>query len=609
MINSKNVFFGVIFFLGLTTSSFSQESKAFPLWKEIPGAIKSETYKEEPRLDDKGNRTGIRKVVEPTLMPFLVENASSKNPAVVICPGGGYSVLSIDKEGINVAKWFNSIGVSAFVLKYRLPTDEIMTNKSVAPLQDAQEAIRILRRNAVKWNLDQNKIGIIGFSAGGHLASTASTHYLDKVYESKDEVSARPDFSMLIYPVISMENGITHNGSRESLLGKTPTDDLIAKYSNEKQVNENTPPTFLLHATDDKAVPVENSINYYLALKKNKVSAEMHLYQNGGHGFGLGTIGTNTDWPMACKSWLTANSIIVDKAIAIKTNDANQNYLFAYFKANGEDGLHFASSADGYQWQSLKNDTPFLTPEVGKDKLMRDPCIIKGGDGLFHMVWTVSWTDKGIGYATSKDLIHWSKQEFIPVMGHEEKTRNTWAPEITFDEKSKEYMIYWASTIEGKFLETKSNEEKGYNHRIYYTTTKDFKKFSKTKLLYEPGFNVIDASIVKQGDVFVMYLKDETKVPVQKNIKIATSKNLTGTYTKASEPITGNYWAEGPTAIQIDSKWIVYFDKYRDHIYGAVQQTEKGWDDISDKVSFPNGTRHGTVIKVDPEIISNLKKE
>lgn len=596
---NKMMLFGSILFLGLSINGFSQESAAFPLWNQIPGAIKNDIYKEEPRLDAQGIRTGIRKVTEPTLMPFLVENNLGKNAAVIICPGGGYSVLSIDKEGINVAKWFNSIGISAFVLKYRLPSDDIMTDKTVGPLQDAQEAIRTLRRNAVKWNLDTAKIGIIGFSAGGHLASTVSTHYLDKIYDSKDDISARPDFSMLIYPVISMENGITHNGSKESLLGKTASAELIAKYSNEKEVNENTPPTFLVHATDDHAVPVENSINYYLALKKNKVAAEMHLYQNGGHGFGLGTKGTHTDWPTACKKWLIANKFL----------DEKPTYLFSYFKGNGEDGLHFACSTDGYEWKTLKNDTSFLTPEVGKDKLMRDPCIIKGGDGLFHMVWTVSWTDKGIGYASSKDLIHWSKQEFLPVMENENGTRNTWAPEITFDEKSKTYMIYWASTIDGEFLETKSEEEKGYNHRIYYTTTKDFKKFSKTKLLYEPGFNVIDATILKQDKGYVMFLKDETKVPVQKNLKVAYSDKLTGPYTKASTPITGNYWAEGPTAIKIDNNWIVYFDKYTQKKYGAVKQTETGWEDISDKVSFPQGTRHGTVIKVSPEIIANLKKE
>lgn len=596
---NKRLIFGIAFLMGLSLNGFSQESAAFALWDKIPEAVKNENYKEEPRLDSNGNRTGIRKVTEPTLMPFLVQNNGVNNPAVIVCPGGGYSVLSIDKEGIKVAEWFNSIGVSAFVLKYRLPSDEIMKDKTVGPLQDAQEAIRTLRRNADKWHIDPSKIGIMGFSAGGHLASTASTHYLDKVYDHKGDISARPDFSMLIYPVISMEKGITHNGSKESLLGKTASEELIAKYSNEKQINENTPPTFLVHATDDGAVPVENSINYYLALKKNKVAAEMHLYQNGGHGFGLGTKGTNIDWSTALEHWLVANKIITEKSV----------YLFSYFKGNGEDGLHLAYSEDGYKWQSLKNDNSFLTPEVGKDKLMRDPCIIKGGDGLYHMVWTVSWTDKGIGYASSKDLIHWSKQEFIPVMAHENETRNTWAPEITYDEVNKEYMIYWASTIPGKFPETQTTEDSGYNHRIYYTTTKDFKSFSSTKLLYEPGFNVIDATILKDAKGYIMFLKDETKLPVQKNLKVAYSENLTGPYTKASAPITGNYWAEGPTAIKINGKWTVYFDKYRDHKYGAIQQSGNEWEDISNKMTFPSGIRHGSVFEVPKSVLLQLMKE
>ncbi len=601
MMNSikKTTFWTLLCLLGFSAKSISQEDAAFALWNKIPGAIKNETYKEEPRLDAQGNRTGIRKVTDPTLMPFLAENKSSKNPAVIICPGGAYAVLSIDKEGIKVAKWLNSIGVSAFVLKYRLPSDQIMENKTIGPLQDAQEAIRLLRKNADQWNLDSNKIGIMGFSAGGHLAATASTLYADKIYNSDDNVSARPDFSILIYPVISMEKGITHGGSRDNLLGKNPSEEAVTKYSIEKAITATTPPAFLVHATDDHAVPVENSINYYLALKENKVPAEMHLYQNGGHGFGLGVSGTQIDWSDACEHWLTANKIIQDKTV----------YLFSYFKGNGEDGLHLAYSEDGYKWKSLKNDTSFLTPEVGKDKLMRDPCIIKGGDGLYHMVWTVSWTDKGIGYATSKDLIHWSKQEFLPVMTQESGTRNTWAPEITYDEAKKEYMIYWASTVEGKFTETQTAEESGYNHRIYYTITKDFKTFTPTALLYEPGFNVIDATILKQDKGFVMFLKDETRTPVQKNIKIAYSDNLTGPYSKAGEPITGNYWAEGPTATKIKNQWLVYFDKYRDHKYGAVRQTAKGWEDVSDKLDFPSGTRHGSVFEVPKSILLLLKKE
>jgi acetyl esterase/lipase len=583
---------------GFTSFIFSQ-TKEIPLWDKIPGAIEAADYKQEPRIDEKGNITGIRKVTEPTLKIFLADNNNSKNAAVIICPGGAYSLLSHEKEGDKVAAWLKSIGISAFVLKYRLPSDVIMKDKTVGPLQDAQEAIRTLRRHAAEWNLDPAKIGVIGFSAGGHLASTLSTHYNDKVYNSKDNISARPDFSILIYPVISMDDAITHKGSKENLLGKNVGSEMVEKYSNEKQVTAETPKTFLVHATDDKAVPVENSINYYLALKQHQVPVEMHIYENGGHGFGLGVQGTNKNWPKACEKWLVSNGFVPKP----------EGYVFTYFKGNGEDGLHLAYSEDGYKWEKLKKDASFLTPEVGKDKLMRDPCVIKGGDGLYHMVWTVSWTDKGIGYASSKDLIHWSKQEFIPVMAHEKNARNTWAPEITYDEMSKKHMIYWASTIDGKFTETQSTEEKGYNHRIYYTTTKDFKKFKKTKLLYEPGFNVIDASIVKDEKGFTMFLKDETKVPVQKNLKIATSKNLEGPYTKASATITGNYWAEGPTATQINGEWVVYFDKYTQKKYGAVKQTAKGWEDISEQVSFPQGTRHGTVIKVSADVIETLKKE
>lgn len=339
------------------------------------------------------------------------------------------------------------------------------------------------------------------------------------------------------------------------------------------------------------------SKEYDLALNDEKVAAEMHLPEKDDHGLDLK--GPNVSSPKTCKKELAASNFLLKP----------DNYVFTYFKGNGEDGLHLAYSEDGYKWAALKNDTSFLTPQAGKDKLMRDPCVIKGGDGLYHMVWTVSWTDKGIGYASSSDLIHWSKQEFIPVMTLEEKARNTWAPEITYDENSKKYMIYWASTIDGKFLETKSEQEKGYNHRIYYTITKDFKKFSKTKLLYEPGFNVIDASIVKQEQGVVMYLKDETRSPVQKNIKIAFSKKLEGPYSKASEAITANYWAEGPTAIKIDNNWILYFDKYTEKKYGAVKQTPQGWIDISEQISFPPGARHGTVIKVSKEELDVLKKQ
>ncbi|WP_316798123.1 glycoside hydrolase family 43 protein [Pedobacter frigidisoli] len=288
----------------------------------------------------------------------------------------------------------------------------------------------------------------------------------------------------------------------------------------------------------------------------------------------------------------------------------NSVYLFAYFKNNGQDGLHLAYSTNAYEWKALKNDSSFLKPTVSKDRLMRDPCIIRGADGLFHMVWTVSWKDKGIGYASSKDLINWSEQQFLPVMAKEDGARNTWAPEITYDAKTKTYMIYWASTITGKFAETASALEDGYNHRMYYVTTKDFKTFSDTKLLYDPGFNVIDATIVQNGKQFVMFLKDETREPAQKNLKIARSDELTGPYTRASEPITGQYWAEGPTTLRIGKDWMVYFDKYRDHRYGAIVSSDlKDWKDVSDQISLPKGLRHGTILTITKKELAKLQTQ
>ena len=283
-------------------------------------------------------------------------------------------------------------------------------------------------------------------------------------------------------------------------------------------------------------------------------------------------------------------------------------YMFSYFKDNGQDGLHLAYSIDGYKWTALKHDSSFLTPAVAKDKLMRDPCIIRGADNKFHMVWTVSWNDGGIGYANSVDLIHWSEQQFIPVMKDEPTARNCWAPEIFYDAASKEYMIYWATTIPGRFAAGDTAGDDKYNHRLYFTTTKNFKTFSKTKLLYDEGFNVIDATIQKDSNRYVMFLKDETKKPPQKNLRIVFSNKLTGGYGKPSPPITGNYWAEGPTAIRINAKWIVYFDKYTQHQYGAVESTDLvNWKDISDKISFPAGTRHGTVFSVTKKEFDKLK--
>ncbi|HDY65321.1 MAG TPA: hypothetical protein ENH84_03690, partial [Phycisphaerae bacterium] len=285
------------------------------------------------------------------------------------------------------------------------------------------------------------------------------------------------------------------------------------------------------------------------------------------------------------------------KAFSFGAAESGGCYVFTYFKGNGADGLHLAYSTDGFKWTSLNEDRSLLKPMVGGDKLMRDPCVIKGPDGLFHMVWTVSWKEKGIGYANSRDLIHWSKQKCIGVMEHEPGARNCWAPEVFYDEANRQYLIFWATTIPGRFPATEKAGDGGLNHRMYYVTTKDFETFSATKLFYDRGFNVIDATIVTNGGRYVMFLKDETRNPPQKNIRIAFSDKAEGPYSTASKPITGDYWAEGPSAIKIGEDWVVYFDKYRKHRYGAVMSKDlTNWRDISDKVSFPGGFRHGTVL-------------
>jgi hypothetical protein len=307
---------------------------------------------------------------------------------------------------------------------------------------------------------------------------------------------------------------------------------------------------------------------------------------------------------MKAATWL----LLLLAHISIATAQENKPvYLFSYFKGNGEDGLHLAYSTDGFKWQALKNDSSFLTPTAGKDKLMRDPCIIRGADGRFHMVWTVSWNERTIGYASSKDLINWSEQQAIPVMEHEPASLNCWAPEIFYDAGTKQYMIYWATTIPGRFPKGDSAGDNKYNHRMYYVTTKDFKTFSKAAILYDQGFNVIDATIQKNGKDFVMFLKDETRYPPQKNLRIATSKNFTGGYSAPSAPVTGNYWAEGPTVLKQGNQWIVYFDKYTQHQYGAITSADLvNWTDVSEKLEMPKGIRHGTVVAITQKELNKL---
>ena len=252
----------------------------------------------------KDNVMRISKVSVPTLT--IYKPANPNGMSVIICPGGGYGILAFDKEGTRVAEEMNKWGITAFVLKYRLPDDTTNIDRSTAPLMDAQQAIRLVRSKAAEWGLKKDKIGIMGFSAGGHLASTATTHFSINVdVTNKDTTSVRPDFAILIYPVISFDSTITHKGSRNNLVGATASSETIKLYSNELQVNAKTPPSFLVHAADDGAVPVENSIRYYQACVKYKVPAEMHLYPKGGHGFGMFNKTTTDNWMDRLKNWLS----------------------------------------------------------------------------------------------------------------------------------------------------------------------------------------------------------------------------------------------------------------------------------------------------------------
>lgn len=287
----------------MTLTIFSQS--VIPLYKDsIPN---SKPSKDEEKVEYLNGITMISKISRPTLTVFLPPKEKANGTAVIICPGGGYWVTASVHEGSDVAKVFAAMGVTAFVLKYRIPNDATMVNKEIGPLQDAQQALKIVRERATEWNVNPGRVGIMGFSAGGHLASTAGTHFANPVIPNAGNTSLRPNFMVLIYPVISMLESITHKGSGEQLLGKTPSPEKIKEYSNELQVTSQTPPTFLVHASDDDLVNPENSIVFYQALLKNKVPAELHIYQSGGHGFGMKQKNKKELWMERCRNWMEVN--------------------------------------------------------------------------------------------------------------------------------------------------------------------------------------------------------------------------------------------------------------------------------------------------------------
>ena len=258
---------------------------------------------------DSGSRPAqlsITKVSHPTLRVFLPPKGKGNGMAVVVCPGGGYSHLAMGHEGMEIARSLNEMGVAAFVLKYRLPSDETMIDKTIGPLQDAQRAIQLVRQRSGEWGVNPVRVGIMGFSAGGHLASTAGTHFGKAVIDNAANISLRPDFMVLLYPVISFSDSIGHRGSRDNLIGKNPPAPLLQEYSNELQVTAQTPPAFIVHAEDDRTVPVANSIHFYESLLHNKVPAELHLYPAGGHGFGLHNPTTKDQWAERMQNWFTS---------------------------------------------------------------------------------------------------------------------------------------------------------------------------------------------------------------------------------------------------------------------------------------------------------------
>ena len=287
-------------------STWINAQQTIPLY---PGATPNSIIKPdiEKRTELGNGNYFLEFISRPTLSIYLPEDKKEKTPAIIICPGGGYWGLAIKHEGIDPAEAFQKMGIASIILKYRMPGDSIMPDKTIGPLQDLQEAIKTVRLHGLEWNIDTLKIGVLGFSAGGHLAASAGTHFNDPVIKNEEHINLRPNFMILIYPVISFTDSLTHQGTRDNLLGKNPSEEKVRFFSNELQVNGNTPPAFLVHAGNDKVVNVDNSISFYQALQRNGVDAELLIYPKGGHGFGLNNITTSDKWIDHCKEWLISS--------------------------------------------------------------------------------------------------------------------------------------------------------------------------------------------------------------------------------------------------------------------------------------------------------------
>ncbi len=278
-------------------------------------------------------------------------------------------------------------------------------------------------------------------------------------------------------------------------------------------------------------------------------------------------------------------------------------YLSTSFRNADQKYLRFLYSEDGYHWTNVAGT--FLAADVGTNKQFRDPSMTRGPDGVFHLVWTAGWHgDQGFGCASSSDLIHWSEQQFVPVMTNEPTTVNVWAPEVYYDASGKQFIIVWASTIPGRFPDKLEKHEN--NHRLYFTTTRDFKTFAPTKLFLDPGFSVIDPFILSEDHRYVLVCKDNSRPNL--NLRVAFAKSPLGPWENMSEPFTRKF-TEGPCALKVGENWLVYFDAYRESVYGAAITSDfKTFTDITKQVSFPEGHKHGTALVVPREILDGLLK-
>jgi len=281
----------------------AQGQTIIPLFKTVPNSI------EGPNEETARGKI-ISKVSIPTITAYIPAADKNTGVAVIICPGGSYSILSTGNEGEDVAVELSKAGIAGFVLKYRLPNDKIMVDKQKGPLQDVQQAFKLVRERAKEWNLDVNKIGVMGFSAGGHLAASAAVHHNQPVIDNAEATNLRPDFQILLYPVISFTDSLTHMGSRTNLIGPAPTAEQIKFYSNELQVTKQSPPAFIVHAADDPTVKVQNSLYFYTALLKNGIPAQLIVYPKGGHGFGMINRTTPDRWMESCLNWMRSNAWI-----------------------------------------------------------------------------------------------------------------------------------------------------------------------------------------------------------------------------------------------------------------------------------------------------------